>query len=194
MARRKDSKNAGDRPPSPEKRSRPILGGLRRGTSSRNMQTIPSPDEEAMPMPKSPPQRESSSPQPIRSQTMAAAPSPPEPRRTSGRVNGDTVQPAPTRSSSLPVPNGVPADASQLEEEPSVPLPPTTDTSQTHRDTEGFNVAPPAVDEISRAQQEAAASEPDQPQFKLDIRSEPIHEEGLDAQSALSTMANTLRA
>lgn len=34
-------------------------------------------------------------------------------------------------------------------------------------------------------------SEPDQPQFKLDIRSEPIHEEGLDT---LSNMASTLRA
>ncbi|KAL8764663.1 MAG: hypothetical protein Q9194_006906 [Teloschistes cf. exilis] len=191
MSRRKDSKNAGDRPSSPEKRSRPVLSGLRRGTSSKNMQTIPSPDEEAMPMPKSPPHRESSSPHPIRSQTMAASPSPPEPRRTSGRVNGDTIQPAPTRSSSLPVPNGLPASSSQVEEQPPVPPPPT---SQIQRDTEGFNVAPPAVDEISRAQQEAAASEPDQPQFKLDIRSEPIHEEGLDAQSALSDMANTLRA
>ncbi|KAL8665526.1 MAG: hypothetical protein Q9202_002231 [Teloschistes flavicans] len=154
MGRRKDSKNAGDRPPSPEKRSRPVLSGLRRGTSSKNMQTIPSPDEEAMPMPKSPRQRESSSPQPIRSQTMATSPLPPEPRRTSGRVNGDTIQPAPTRSSSLPVPNGVPANSSQVEEQPPVPPPPT---SQVQTDTEGFNVAPPAVDEISRAQQEAAA-------------------------------------
>lgn len=154
MSRRKDSKNSGDRPPSPEKRSRPVLSGLRRGTSSKNMQTIPSPDEEAMPMPKSPPQRESSSPHPIRSQTMGASPSPPEPRRTSGRVNGDTIQPAPTRSSSLPYPNGVAASSSQVEEQPPVPPAPT---SQIQRDTEGFNVAPPAVDEISRAQQEAAA-------------------------------------
>ncbi|KAL9576736.1 MAG: hypothetical protein Q9212_006857, partial [Teloschistes hypoglaucus] len=190
MGRRKDSKNTDDRPPSPEKRSRPILSGLRRGTSSKNMQTIPSPDEESMPMPKSPPQRESSSPHPIRSQTVAASPSPPEPRRTSGRVNGDTIQPAPTRSSSLPYPNGIPVSGSQVEEQPPIPPPPP---SQIQRDTEGFNVAPPAVDEISRAQQEAAASEPDQPQFRLDIRSEPIHEEGLDAHSALSNMANTLR-
>lgn len=37
-------------------------------------------------------------------------------------------------------------------------------------------------------------SEPDQPQFKLDIRSEPIREEGGDPNSALSSVANTLRA
>lgn len=33
-----------------------------------------------------------------------------------------------------------------------------------------------------------------EPQFKLDIRNEPIHEEDRDAQSALSNVANTLRA
>lgn len=33
-----------------------------------------------------------------------------------------------------------------------------------------------------------------EPQFKLDIRNEPIHEEDGDAQSALSNVANTLRA
>lgn len=31
-------------------------------------------------------------------------------------------------------------------------------------------------------------------QFKLDIRNEPIHEEDSDAQTALSNVANTLRA
>lgn len=36
-------------------------------------------------------------------------------------------------------------------------------------------------------------SENEAPQFKLDIRDEPIQEEG-DAQSALSNVANTLRA
>lgn len=33
-----------------------------------------------------------------------------------------------------------------------------------------------------------------EPHFKLDIRSEPIQEEDSDAQSALSNVANTLRA
>lgn len=37
-------------------------------------------------------------------------------------------------------------------------------------------------------------SETEQPQFKLDIRNEPIREEDGDAQTALSNVANTLRA
>ncbi|KAL8709412.1 MAG: hypothetical protein Q9220_005795 [cf. Caloplaca sp. 1 TL-2023] len=189
MGRRKDNKKSNDRAPSPEKRSRPHLN-LRRGTSSKNMQTIPSPEDEAMPLPKSPPQREQIFAQPTRSQTAAVSPSPPEPRRTNGRLNGDTIQPAPTRSSSLPVSNGIQENA-PVKDEPQIPPP---QSIETRRDTEGFNVAPPATDDISRAQQEAAASEPDQSQFKLDIRSEPIQEEGQDAQTALSNLANTLRA
>ena len=69
-----------------------------------------------------------------------------------------------------------------------------------------------AVDDITRAQREAAAagyvnsryvnivtfaetvSDADQPQFKLAIRSEPIQEDDPDAQSAFSSVANTLRA
>ncbi|KAL8713629.1 MAG: hypothetical protein Q9225_006740 [Loekoesia sp. 1 TL-2023] len=178
MSRRKDGKKPSDRAPSPEKRSRPHLNPLRRGTSSKNMQTIPSPDEEAMPLPKFSPQREPATPQPNRSQTAAASQSPPEQRRTNGGVNGDAIQPAPIRSSSLPMTNGIQTNAAPVEEEPPVP---PLQAPESQRDKEGFNVAPPAVDEISRVQQEAAAGE-------------PIHEEGLDAQSALSNTANALRA
>ncbi|KAL8734298.1 MAG: hypothetical protein Q9166_001496 [cf. Caloplaca sp. 2 TL-2023] len=202
MSKRKDNKKPGERPPSPEKRSRPPFSALRRGTSSKNMQTIPSPDEETMPPPVPPPQKNTSSPQPRRSQTMGSPPSPSNQRRTNERVNGDTIEPAPTRLSSLSLQNGIQTTTTPVKEQPQLPPPQSEEASH---DTEGFNVAPPAVDEISRAQQEAAArcvsfaellvfahvgSEPDQPQFKLDIRSEPIHEEGLDT---LSTMANTLR-
>lgn len=190
MSRRKESKRPGERPSSPEKRARPNLNPLRRGTSSRNMQTIPSPDEEAMPLPKSPPRRRPMTP-PNRSQTATLPQSPPEQRRTNGGVNGDAILPAPTRSSTIPATNGIQANAVALEEEQ--PAPPLQAT-EPQRDREGFNVAPPAVDEISRAQQEATASDPDQQPFKLDIRSEPIQEEGLDAQSALSSTANALRA
>jgi hypothetical protein len=48
-------------------------------------------------------------------------------------------------------------------------------------------------DPISQAQQEAA-EESEQPQFKLDIRKDPIREEDADAQAALSNVANTLRS
>ena len=79
------------------------------------------------------------------------------------------------------------------------------------RDSEGYSVPPSAVDDITRAQQEAATagysptvsielssfanpdSDPDQPQFKLAIRSEPIREDP-DVQNAFSSVANTLRA
>ncbi|KAL8775604.1 MAG: hypothetical protein Q9209_000100 [Squamulea sp. 1 TL-2023] len=153
MGRRKDDKKSAERAPSPEKRSRPPFS-LRRGTSSKNMQTIPSPDEETMPMPVAPPQRKTSSPQPNRAQTMVVSPSPPEQRRRNERVNGDAIMPAPSRSSSMPLQNGIQTNAAPVEEDPPAQPP---QPGETKRDTEGFNVAPPAVDEISRAQQEAAA-------------------------------------
>ncbi|KAL8673137.1 MAG: hypothetical protein Q9168_002434 [Polycauliona sp. 1 TL-2023] len=191
MSRRKDDKKPGERAPSPEKRSRPPFS-LRRGTSSKNMQTIPSPDEEAMPMPVTPAQKKTSSPQPNRARTMAASPSPPEHRRTNQQANGDTIMQAPNRSSSMPVQNGIQTTAAPSQEDHQAQPPQSTENQrEPQQDTEGFTVAPPAVDEISRAQQEAAANEPGAPQFKLDIRSEPIHEEGLDT---LSNMASTLRA
>jgi F-BAR domain only protein len=63
-------------------------------------------------------------------------------------------------------------------------------------DSEGFSVPAAANDPISLAQQEAAnaVDENDQPQFKLDIKNEPIREEDADAQAALSSVANTLRS
>ncbi|KAL9599215.1 MAG: hypothetical protein Q9219_003996 [cf. Caloplaca sp. 3 TL-2023] len=193
MTRRKEGKKLSERPPSPEKRSRPNLNPLRRGTSSRNMQTIPSPDEEAMPIPKSAPQREPTTPPPNPSQNSAVPPSPQQ-WRTNGGVNGDAIQPVISRSSHLSSTNGIQTAAALAEEEPPVPPLPATEIGQTQRDGDGFNVAPPTIDEISRAEREAAASEPDQPQFRLDIRSEPIHEEDHDAESALSSTANALRA
>lgn len=131
MSRRKEDKKAADRPPSPEKRSRPHFA-LRRGTSSKNMQTIPSPDEETMPMPKSPPQRETENAQPTRSQNVAVPPTPPQQRRTNGRVNGDAIEPAPTRSSTLPVVNGIQTDTTPVDEEPPhVPATQTSEASET---------------------------------------------------------------
>lgn len=174
MGRRKDDKKPSEQGPSPEKRSRPQFS-LRRGTSSKNMQTIPSPDDEAVPpLPVSPPQRKKSSPQPNRPQTMAASPSQHEQRRMNEEVNGDAIMPAPSRSSSIPVQNGIQTSAAPTQGDPQVQPPQAAEVSchchydcknsdtfqtqrETQRDTEGFNVAPPAVDEISRAQQEAAA-------------------------------------
>ena len=89
-------------------------------------------------------------------------------------VNGDTIMPAPSRSPSMPVQNGIQTTAAHAQEEPQVQPPQPAEVSDSYRylclktdismtqrgpqrDTEGYNVAPPAVDEISRAQQEAAA-------------------------------------
>lgn len=64
----------------------------------------------------------------------------------------------------------------------------------TERDSEGFTLPTASNDPISQAQQEAV-NETDQPQFKLDIKNEPIREEdAADAQAALSNVANTLRS
>jgi hypothetical protein len=60
-------------------------------------------------------------------------------------------------------------------------------------DSEGFTVPAAMNDPISQAQQDAA-QEVDQPQFKLDIRKDPILEQDADAQAALSNVANTLRS
>jgi F-BAR domain only protein len=65
--------------------------------------------------------------------------------------------------------------------------------NEAQKDSEGFNVPAPANDPISQAENEAALDN-DQPQFKLDIRKEPIQEQDADAQAALSNVANTLRS
>lgn len=89
------------------------------------------------------------------------------------QVNGDTMVSAPSRSLSMPVQNGIQTTAAPAQEDPQAQPPQPaevsdpyrylclkTDISKTQRrpqrDTEGYNVAPPAIDEISRAQQEAA--------------------------------------
>ncbi len=90
-----------DRPASPEKRSRPNFNPLRRGTNTRDMQTIPSPQGSMtnLPSPPLPPQPRivstDSEPQPLQ-----------ESRRKSLQQNGETLQPPPVRTSSLPGANG----------------------------------------------------------------------------------------
>ncbi|MCJ1461765.1 hypothetical protein MMC07_000364 [Pseudocyphellaria aurata] len=193
MGRRRQNSKSADRPPSPEKRSRGNLNPLRRGTSSKNMQTIPSPEASVVNLPSSLPRREPASPPPSVSKPLDSSQSTRQQRRINDERNGDTVLPAPSRSSSLPVANGVqsnPDQSQQLKKHPTAPL---ETLPETRRDPDGFNIPQTTNDEISRAQQEAGSVE-SEPQFKLDIRNEPIHEEDGDARSALSNVANTLRA
>ncbi len=96
-----------DRPSSPEKRSRPTRNPLRRGTSSRqDMQTIDSPPLSSTHLPLSPPRHHQPSRDTTSSQSNDHPPSPTEPRRRDGQLNGDTSQQAPTMVSSLPLTNG----------------------------------------------------------------------------------------
>lgn len=91
-----------DRAPSPEKRSRPMRNPLRRGPSShQNMETIPSPPSSLSNLPQSPPRKEAPFIQTASSQSTER-PRSKERRLLNDRVNGDTIQPAPARGSSLP--------------------------------------------------------------------------------------------
>ncbi|CAD6588961.1 MAG: hypothetical protein ASARMPRED_003840 [Alectoria sarmentosa] len=187
-----------DRAPSPEKRSRPMRNPLRRGPSShQNMETIPSPPSSLSNLPHSPRRQEAPLIQTASQSTER--PRSQERRLLNDQVNGDTIQPAPTGLSTLPgMPNGISSaanrDLATVQETQAAPPPGPAPGKMAERDAEGYSVPSSAVDDITRAQQEAvAAGETGQSQFKLDIRPEPIKEDP-DAQSAFSSVANTLRA
>lgn len=90
-----------DRAGSPEKRSRPHLNPLRRGTSTRDMQTIPSPQGSAINLPPPP-----MPPQPTVASTVPDPQPLPDSRRESHQPNGDTPPPPPVISPSLSEANG----------------------------------------------------------------------------------------
>lgn len=103
-----------DRAPSPEKRSRPMRNPLRRGPSShQNMESIPSPPSSVSNLPRSPPRHEAPVNQTASSQATER-PRSQERRPQNDQVNGDTIQPAPTRVSSLPgMTNGASSSANR---------------------------------------------------------------------------------
>jgi F-BAR domain only protein len=84
-------------------------------------------------------------------------------------------------------------DLSDVQPPPGPPPSHLKAVPEARRDSEGFTVPAAVNDPISQAEQDAA-QENDQPQFKLDIRNEPIQEQDADAQAALSNVANTLRS
>ena len=103
IGRRKDDRKATERPPSPEKRTRSTLNPLRRGASSRNMQTLPSPDASTTNLG-------------ITSQASERDPSRDDPRISQQRESNERREAAlsnsltPVRSSSLPQANGISND------------------------------------------------------------------------------------
>ncbi|MCJ1288197.1 hypothetical protein MMC26_007552 [Xylographa opegraphella] len=189
MSRRKVDPSSVERTPSPDKRSRSNRNPLRRG-SSRNMQQIPSPDASTTELPTSPPRQQPTvTNDSFRSQQLQPTLSSVDQQRTEPDVHGDIIEPAAPRES--PLTNGIPTSPRSFMDPKTRPL--FTMPEEAQRDSEGFSVPPSAIDEVSKAHQEALG-ECDQPQFKLNIQSEPIHEEDGDAQAALSNVANTLRA
>jgi F-BAR domain only protein len=81
------------------------------------------------------------------------------------------------------------ADLSDVQPPPG---PPPSHLKEAQKDSEGFTVPAAMNDPISQAENEA--QEGNEPQFKLDIRKDPIPEQDADAQAALSNVANTLRS
>ncbi|KAI9651227.1 Suppressor of Profilin deletion [Ciborinia camelliae] len=118
----------------------------------------------------------------------ALAESPPNPFNGMAQETlnvSDTIRPA--TSNGVPSPGMI--DLSDVEPPPG---PPPSHFQETQKDSEGFSVPAAMNDPISQAQQEA--HEHNEPQFKLDIRDQPIPEQDADAQAALSNVANTLRS
>ena len=109
IGRRKEKK--AEQPPSPEKRTRLGLNPLRRGTSSKNMQEIPSPPETStVDFPKVTPSQETTRPGTTATTQPQSPQAPIEQQRTADQPNGDPTTQAPKRTSSLPRLNGVQHD------------------------------------------------------------------------------------
>ncbi|KAG4026236.1 hypothetical protein MFRU_043g00400 [Monilinia fructicola] len=133
-------------------------------------------------------------PQDTRLSALPESPSNRDSLQPNGNSNGmgqeslsasDSIRPATSNGISSP---GM-VDLSEVEPPAG---PPPSHFQETQKDSEGFSVPAAMNDPISQAQQEA--HEQNEPQFKLDIRDQPIPEQDADAQAALSNVANTLRS
>ena len=115
-----------DNPSSPEKRGRPSRNPLRRGASSKHdMETIPSPPATSSSDLQASATRNAAPPAGVTpTQSIDRPPSNQEQRRRNDQLNGDTIQPAPTRVSSLPMPNGVSTNRDQASLQDSQAAPP----------------------------------------------------------------------
>ncbi|KAL9124833.1 MAG: hypothetical protein Q9217_005885 [Psora testacea] len=193
LGRQDKGLKAMDRPPSPEKRSRTSRNPLRRGPRSRpDMQQIDSPPQtSSSDLPPPVPQPENRVTQASATESINRPTSPPQAAADTNEMNGPAM-PAPSSVSNVPLMNGIqssrdPTSAQEIQA--------TATSPDAQRDAEGYSTPSSAVDDITRAQQEAAASsDVDQNQFKLNIRDAPIREEQVAQQTAFSSVANTLRA
>ncbi|KAI9830840.1 MAG: hypothetical protein M1819_005365 [Sarea resinae] len=206
LGRRRQSIAPYGRTASPDKRSGPNFGfGGRNNTSRDAPPPLPSPHQSTQNLP-SPAAREErhmsrfpglslrhheQNHQPQPPQQMHQPQPPREIHHSYQGPNGDSIEPAPAVTS--PDVNGAGFHEPLRLQEPLVPQAPATEAPpEEHRDAEGFTIRPPAHDAISEAEHEAA-NDNIPPQFKLDIRNDPIQEEDADAETALANVANTLR-
>ncbi|KAI9710860.1 MAG: hypothetical protein M1812_007312 [Candelaria pacifica] len=188
VMRRRQSTAPYGRASSPEKRSttnfRPFGG---RGNSSKDVPRLPSPAPDR-------PTFSLQSPSIQERGLTNKTNSPPrlrEPQRPNELLNGDSRGTTTIHPSTLGSTDG-PAN----EETPQIQTQPPNASSaiaeESQKDAEGFTIPSTGSDAISQAEQEAAG-ENTQPQFKLDIREDPIQEEGADAETALAQVASKLR-
>ncbi|KAJ5658712.1 uncharacterized protein N7484_002361 [Penicillium longicatenatum] len=170
-------------PPAPEPQPRnTALGGLRRlGTvmGRRKSMVIPSGSTfdrkaEKKRSPFAPFKRSDSS------RDMQIPESPPS---TADHHRGETLAPAPMAQPFPTTTNGT-----SPEFQPGIVR---NGTDPSHVDSEGFTERPSTVDEVTRAQREAAGL--DESGMNLTIRDQPIFEDENQAKQAMDDMANTLR-
>lgn len=183
LGKRRQSVVGGFRAPSPSKGGFVAFGG--RNTPSRDGRPSPSPRHSSNNL------RASPTPD---NRLSSLAESPPAMSQTF-QTNGDKAEPALISDSMherTATMNGSSAyvDVSDVAPPPGPP-PSQIRSLEPQTDAEGYTVPAAMNDAISLAQFEAADGE--QPQFKLDIRPEPIQEQDADSQAALSSVANTLR-
>lgn len=122
MSRRRLTPKPSDSESSPEKRSRPNLNPLRRGTGSRNMQAIPSPEASVVNLNPSSPRRELTPPIPRSSTTRESSQASQPPlaiRKISDHRNGNDVLLPPSRAASFPIIN---KSSKSQEKQPIIPL------------------------------------------------------------------------
>ncbi|KAK0129179.1 hypothetical protein ONS95_001114 [Cadophora gregata] len=195
LGRRRQSIHGGfGRAPSPNKSGFIPFGG--RNTASRDGRPSPSPRASSNNL------RESPAPDNRLSSLAESPPARSPTSQTNGHANNDPDAinfiassfdgPSPSHALNGTTASNLP-DLSDVQPPPGPPPSHIKAASEAQKDAEGFSVPAPMNDPISQAQQDAA-SEADQPQFKLDIRKDPIPEQDADAQAALSSVANTLRS
>ncbi|KAI9847629.1 MAG: hypothetical protein M1837_002203 [Sclerophora amabilis] len=184
MGRRRQNTAGHDRATSPHKRTTHRFGNFGRGSRDEQHEPLP-----AVPSPKLP--SSSLRQDRIESQPLNSTSPAEEPVHEPIRTNGESIvpQPVPTILEPARVNDARNGNIDASEEHAGG----ATSLQEVRKDSEGFTVPPSSNDVISQAEQEAA-NENLQSQYKLDIRKDPIHEEGHDAETALANVASHLRS